>query len=329
MKDIAESLGITKGLVSKVLSGRMGTTGASPRLQKRILKKAQELNYVPDRNAVGLSSGKKGTIGIFLNPWGQPGSDLAFNFLESMTHVLRSTTYHIWLNIFNLDSQFFQQMSLQNISHRVDGLIIGGGSHPKLLPYLRKLESGKKGVPVVTIFHEAYKSKIVNVSVNRYQQGRLPTELLISRGCRKIVFFDLMPVRTQSYRDALNSAGMKVNPRYIISTPDFSIESGAVAARKVLKSGLPFDGIVAQSDHQALGAIRELLAHGIRVPEQVRVTGVDDSPMCEASPVRLTSVTSESARLGSLVVETMLKKIAGEPVKSIMLEPAMVLRESA
>lgn len=329
MKDIAEALGISKGLVSKVLSGRMGTTGASSRMQKRILKKAEELNYLPNLNAVNLSSGKKGTIGIFLNPWGAPGSDLTFDFITAMTQALRSTTYHVWLNIFSLDHEFHEQMSLHDIRHRVDGLIIGGGSHPKLMPYLHKLEGGKNGIPVVTIFQAPSKTRITNVSLSRYQQGRMPTEYLVSRGCRKIAFLSLIHDRTRGYVDALREAGLTVQPKRIIATPHFTMEDGKEAVRRLVKSRVPFDAIVTQSDHQALGAIQELSAHGIRVPEQVRVTGVDNSPLCLASSIPMTSVTSESPRLGQLVIETMLKRIAGEPVRSMEINPRLIPRLSA
>ena len=326
MKDIARDLGVSIALVSTVLSGRMGTTGASAATRKRILKKARDVGYVPNRTAINLSSGKTGTIGVFVNPWGLKGSELAYDFLRGMSKKFNSTTYHTWLNFFEEDSDFYRQMTVQNIRQRVDGLIVGGCGHPKLLPYLRQLD--KAGIPVITFF-EIPPRGMINIFGDNVLQGHLPTEHLISCGCRNIAHFRVEDHRYNGYVNALRAGGLPLRSKYVVPCEDFSIEAGRAATRRLLKARIPFDGVVAQSDHHALGVVRELLARGIKVPEQVRVTGVDDGPIATASPIPLTSVTSECQNTGTLVVETMLKRIAGEPVHSIVLTPRLVRRVSS
>jgi LacI family transcriptional regulator len=328
MQDIARDLGISVGFVSKVLSGRLGTSTVSPRMRKRIFKKADELGYVPNRNAIRLLTGKKDTLGVFIHPWGQPGADLVFNFLYGVTKGLMPTVNQTWLNIFEEAPEFYRRMTLQQIQQRVDGLIVGGSSQRWLLPLLDRI--AKAGIPLVTFFENECPG-IVNICVDYSQQGRLPTEHLLARGCRKIVHikFKYFESRHQGYMDALRDAGLPVKPEYTIVCGKFGDEEGRSAVRKLLKAKIPFDGIVAESDHQALGIVRELLDNGIRVPEQVRVTGVDDGPIGLTSPVPLTSVTSEAYRMGLLTVETMMKMLANKPVKSIALTPQLVIRSSS
>ena len=89
-----------------------------------------------------------------------------------------------------------------------------------------------------------------------------------------------------------------------------------------------FDGVVAQSDHQALGVLQELLHRDIKVPDAVRVIGVDDSPLCDASPVPLSSVSQEMTEVGRRAVDLLMKQIAGEPVKSVVVPPRLHIRTS-
>jgi LacI family transcriptional regulator len=95
-----------------------------------------------------------------------------------------------------------------------------------------------------------------------------------------------------------------------------------------LESGAPFDGIVAASDSQGVGAVRVLLNHGRRIPEEIQITGIDDSPMAEACMVPLTSVTSEMEECGRLAMDMLLKRIAGEPVQPVIINPRLVTRQS-
>ncbi len=326
LQDIAKELGISAGFVSKVLSGRLGTSTVSPPMRKRIFKKADELGYVPNRNAIRLFTGKKDALGVFIHPWGVPGADLVFEFLYGASKGLTPTVYQTWLNIFEEAPEFYRRMTLQQIQQRVDGLVVGGSTQPWLAPLLRQI--AKAGIPLVTFFEKQYPG-IVNVCVDYYQQGRLPTEHLLVRGCRKIVHIKYFESRHRGYTDALREAGLSLKPEYIIACDNFGVEEGRSVVRKLLRAKIPFDGIVAESDHQALGAVHELLARGIRVPEQVRVTGVDDGPICLTSPVPLTSITSEAYRMGLLTVESMMKILAKKPVKSTSLTPRMAIRGSS
>jgi LacI family transcriptional regulator len=326
LKDIAAELGISIGLVSKVLNGRMGTTRVSPHIRKKILKKAQLLGYAPNRNALALLAGKNGAIGIFINPWGEFGTEFIHSFLLGAADALKSSSYHMWLNFFSYDRDFYQQMDIHDMQQRVDGLIVGGHPHPELLPHLRKVE--KAGIPVVTFFDAITTTPIVNLSVANQLQGYLPTEHLIALHCKKIAHFKTREARYNGYVAALQDHGFKLDPALVVTCSSFGIANGRAAIRQLLQACTPFDGIVAQSDHQAFGACLELLARGYSIPDQIRITGVDDSPICLASPVQLTSVTSECNQLGRLTIDTLLKKLAGESVKSILIPPRLVNRSS-
>jgi LacI family transcriptional regulator len=216
------------------------------------------------------------------------------------------------------------------LKSEVDGLIVAGRHHPGLMPKFRDLE--RHDVPVVSIFNDLPNSDrkaLTNIQVNYEMQGYLATRHLLEQGCRRLVSFQTIGTRSAGFVRAHREAGVKIQPALLIPAENFHLESGKESLRKLLKLGIRYDGIVCQSDAQANGAINELMRHGIEVPEEVKVTGVDNSPVAEDCIVPITSMTSEMRNAGLKAVETLLKKIDGLPVKSAVIDSRLVVRASS
>jgi LacI family transcriptional regulator len=196
-----------------------------------------------------------------------------------------------------------------------------------MLPHLRRLE--RAGLPVVTFLESEYARRPVNIAVDNYLQGYLATEHIMVRGCEHIVHFRVGDARYEGYAGALREKGRRLDPALVVRCPHYSVMDGRLAVRKLLRSQIKFDAIVAQSDGQAFGACMELREQGIAVPDQVRIIGVDDSSLCLASPVSLSSVTSESVQVGVLTVEAILHKIGGGTVEPRLLHPRVIQRNSS
>ena len=105
-------------------------------------------------------------------------------------------------------------------------------------------------------------------------------------------------------------------------------ESGFQAASELLSRGVAFDAIVAASDLIAIGALRALQESGIDVPRQVGVVGFDDIPAASLTNPPLTTVMQDTRRAGELLVETLLRQIAGEHGQQQRDSHAAVVRES-
>lgn len=157
----------------------------------------------------------------------------------------------------------------------------------------------------------------------------LPTRHLLGKGCRKIAHIRSLDMRYQGYRKALQDGGLPETPELVCAAlEDFGAEAGREAVRHWIKNGLEFDALVAESDHQALGAISELISHGRRVPEDVKVFGVDDSPLCTVGSVPISSVSQQIEETGAQAVSMILKRINKEPPASVAIQPVLRLRAS-
>lgn len=327
LKDVAAELGVSYSLVSKVLSGRLGNTGVRPEVKEAIFKKAEEMNYRPHPLATALKMGRKGAVGVLVHPIGERGSELAHDVLRGLSAGLDEHGLRLWLRFFETDAEFTHQFD-QRMRSEVDGLIVVGLPHPSIYDLLMELNKG--GLPIVTAFEEAPIAGVPNVTENTARQCYLAARHLLARGSRRLVHLEgSMPARREGFLMAHAEAGVAVDPRLMIDCGDYRIESGAREIARLLDSGLPFDGVVAQSDHQALGAVHELLRRGKRVPDDVRVTGVDDSALCLACQVPLTSASSEMDRVGQATASLLFQLLEGGKAESVLVEPRLVIRSSS
>jgi LacI family transcriptional regulator len=328
LKQIAAELGVSFSLVSKVLNGRLGTTGVSKATRDAILLKAKELDYAPNRLAVALKAGKKGSIAIFLHRVGSPGSEVSERLLRGMAEGLEKSGFQYTLRFFTTDEDFLSACDTR-LKRVVDGLIVAGAYHPGLLSKFQDLE--REQVMVVSSFNdipEGVAERLVNVRVEYEAQTYLSTKHLLELGCRRIACFDTLKIRTDGYLRALQEAEIKVNSRLLIPADGFYRAHGEACIQKLLGSKTKFDGVVCESDAQASAAINELLRAGFKVPEDVKVTGIDNSPVATHCIVPVTSVTSEMRQAGLKAVELLLKRIDRRPAKSALLRPELVVRTS-
>ncbi len=327
LKKIAQELGISYTLVSKVLSGRMGTTGASEQTREAIFKKAEELNYRPNKLAVALKSGRKNAVGLFLHSMGTPGSEVVPNFLVNTAEIFSKSGHRLWLRFFESDEEFLQACD-KNLKHDIDGLIVAGVMHPGLVKHL--IGINKAGLPLVTAFGKTTEHVFLNsVNVDNEMQGFLPTIHLLERGCRRLAHFRTLQSRYEGFLRAHREMQVPVDESLVIPSEAFGREDGERCTEALLAAGRPFDGIVAASDAQACGAFKVLLNRGIRVPQEVKLTGVDNSPLAENCAVPLTSATPEMQKCGHMAAKMLLRCIEGKPVEPVTLVPRLVVRASS
>ena len=109
LKDIAAELGLSIPLVSKVLSGNMGTTGCSEDNRQAILAKAKELGFRPNLVAQALRSGRTGSIGVFIHPLGSPGSDLIERLLMGLSTQANIRGQRLFLSFYETDRDFLHK----------------------------------------------------------------------------------------------------------------------------------------------------------------------------------------------------------------------------
>jgi len=131
--------------------------------------------------------------------------------------------------------------------------------------------------------------------------------------------------RLAVYREALDRHGMPYDPE-LVAYGDFTLAAGIEAARAALTRGAEFDAFVAANDGMALGALQVFRERGVRVPEQVSVTGFDDLVLARFVDPPLTTIRQPIERMAALSVELLVEQLAGNAVPEVIELPVEVVR---
>jgi DNA-binding LacI/PurR family transcriptional regulator len=126
---------------------------------------------------------------------------------------------------------------------------------------------------------------------------------------------------------ALREAGLEPDPRLLLEAQS-SEAAGHAAGRALLDTGADFDAVFAASDRIAIGIIGALRNRDRSVPQDVAVVGFDDIAAAAHFNPPLTTVQQDTERAGEMLVDNLLRLIAGETAESALIEPKLVVRAS-
>lgn len=326
LKDIASHLGVSVSLVSKVLNNRLGTSTVSDQLAAAIRARAAEVGYRPNTSARALVSGRQHVLGVLVHRQGEAGSGIVSELMQHLADAAEQQQQRLWLNFVGSSEEMRDRIGRAHPAV-VDGLIVAGIPHEDVAPDLLRLEQA--GVPVVTIHDEPLDPRLPNVSMDQRQVQAIATAHLIEQGCRRIVHVDVHPRRRAGHEQALAEHGVDADPALLPPGQGFHYKPAEAAFHEFLERGVPFDAVAAPSDQHAIAAMNLLIRRGITVPDQVRVTGIDNSPQCHTAIVPLTSVSQEFGPRAQQAIAMLMRRIVGEAVEHSQFDPVLHVRASS
>jgi len=330
--DIAHLAGVSQPTVSRALRGSPMVNADT---RARILRIARELNYKVDKNASSLRLRNAGTLALlfFEDPTNDDSMINPF-FHAMLGSITRACALHGRDLLVS-----FQQLSTDwqadyEDSNKADGIILlGYGDYHESRDRLQRLV--EQGTHFVRWGAALPDQPGVSIGSDNFQGGFDITAHLLDQGCRRVAFIghasSHYPEFEQRYRGhvaAMAARGIAVDPALqhdAITTE----QDGFDACQALLAQGAPPDGLFAASDLIAIGALRALREHGLRVPQDVAVVGFDDIPLAASVSPTLTTVQQDTKQAGQLLVEKLLALINGEPVQSQTIAVKQVLRDSS
>jgi|HubBroStandDraft_5_1064220.scaffolds.fasta_scaffold13695_2 LacI family transcriptional regulator len=329
MKDIATDLGLSVVTISKVLRNH---PDISEETRARVLKRVQDLDYQPNILARSLVTGRSYLIGLIV-------PDLIHPFFaeiaKAISRVIRPRGYSLIISSSNEDAGLELQEIRQLLARQLDALVIAStamsGDH---LSQLRK-----HGQPYVLIDRNFPGTLSNFVGVDDVAAGRIATEHLIRAGCRRVAHIrgrknSTGEGRLKGYKQALQHHRLPYSMDYVISSTSVDTNSrqqGAEAMRVLLQRGLRPDGVFCYNDPLAIGAMDAILDAGLRIPEDVAIIGCGNLHYDSALRIPLSSIDQHSHIIGRRAAEIALDLIGAKeqpPVRSVVLEPALVIRSS-
>ena len=330
--DIAHLAGVSQPTVSRALRG---SPMVNEETRKRILAIAEQLNYKVDKNASNLRAQETGTLALLL--FEDPTSDESHInpfFLPMLGSITRTCARHgkdLLISFQQLSNDWHADYA---DSHKADGLILLG--YGDYLAYEGKLSTLlAQGTPFVRWGAVLPDQPGLSIGCDNVGGGRLAGEHLARLGRRRVAFLGDASSHYPEFLErfdgcdaALREAGAAMD-RALQVDAESSEESGEAAARELLARGHPFDAVFAASDLIAIGAMRALVEHGLRIPEDVAVIGFDDIPAARIATPALTTVNQDTTRAGELLVARLVALVEGDPADSERLPTSLVVRRSA
>ncbi len=311
LKDVAERSGVSATTVSRVLNNR---GYISEQTRSKVYLAIEELDYHPNELARSLLRQRTNIIGVIF-----PAVDHPFfgRLLQAIELTAAKNGFKTMICVSYQDPNKEIEYLRMLKSNKVDGVILSFRT-PDVSRYMDVSQ------PCITIDREISDS-IPYVSSDHYQGGYLATKYLYHKGCRRIAHIVGSPElkllahrRDDAYIDCCKELG--IEPLLFNSTEnDFNSMDYSLTIREMLKDRT-IDGVFAGSDVVAAKIIQEAMRLGIRVPEDLKVVGFDDTLIARFMSPAITTVHQPIEQVGRYAVENLVTQINGglAPSKTVL-----------
>ncbi|SLN21046.1 LacI family DNA-binding transcriptional regulator [Roseisalinus antarcticus] len=325
LKDIARETGVHVSTVSRALDPR-ARDSLTVEVVKKVNETAQRLGYRPNRLAAGLRTKRTRTVGLIIPDITNPLFPPIVRGVESILEPLGYVSI-----IVNTDGRQDRERSQMQVllEHGVDGVV--HAAMERDASHYTDLQD--RNVPIVTVNRRLDVDGLPSV-VNDDAEGiHEMFRLLYEAGHRRIAHIAGPPTistgveRLAAFREAAKAFGVSVPDAYIVESEKFLFEEGHRCAAKLMALADPPTAILAANDGLALGAIQLLRDRGLGCPEDVSVTGFNNSDVLSLVPPGLTTVGVDKTGIGKASATLLISRIDNpeDPETPHLVQPIEVV----
>lgn len=328
--DVARLAGVSRATVSYVINGLVdqGKQSIPEETRIRVEEAVQALGYTPNMIARGLGSGRSNAIGLLIPNTHNPHY---WNITQAVEEMVTQHQYSLLLNSIRLDIERERAGIEMLAQQRVDGLILIPTFAENTNFIIEHVTS--HNLPIVALGADI--PNVDTIKVNWETGTRSLVTYLIELGHQNIVFLYgtanevVGQSRLDTFRQILQTAGISVTDKNIVRCkPD--IESAYQTAKKILNDNRPPTAIIANNDLQAMGILRACGECGFQVPYDISVAGFDNISLGNYLPVALTTVDSQSQKLGYIATELLFNRLNDQhlPRQKRQVDTQLIIKES-
>ncbi|EAE7364855.1 LacI family transcriptional regulator [Listeria monocytogenes] len=317
IKDIAKLSGVSVATVSRVINdnGRF-----SEETREKVLSVIKETNYQMNFSAKSLRMNKSFSVGILV-------PDISNYFFSSVVQQIEAILFDQGYStiICNTGRNLDKEMAYLNMleSKMVDGLIVISGADE----FGFKYTNAENGIPYVCIDRQPKDKKdTIFISSNHYQGAFEATEALIHAGVKSPVIFmhsrqsSSAKERLKGFQDALKKNNIRYDPDVSKFTVDLQIHDYQKSIITFVNEVTTMDGIFAINDNIALELLNLLPTIGKKIPNDIKVIGFDDTPQCNYTVPKLSSVKQNIPKIAQITVDNLITIIKNPKQKKRITE---------
>ena len=325
LRDVAHRAKVSVGAASDILNNRTRCfSGAEAR--ERVFTAVTELGYRPNVFARSLRERAHGALGMISH--GLYSSYLV-DTVETIYREAKQRGLHV---LFEAEDIGGSEQAVKLLSARwTDGLFL-------FWPYeWIDLPSDPTLPPIVALDTNVTASEHVlidRIGVDRGDGVFQATSYLLAQGRRRIAIevppdHLTLPEKMDGWRRAHVEAGLgEPDESLCIRTSncrDYDPSGGEEMAEVVLRMSPRPDAVVTLEDCFGIGVVNRLMRHGVKVPDDIAVTGFNDSPLCAVCAIPLASVAFPVGEMARLAMEMMVERTTGEDAQ-VRQQPGRVVK---
>lgn len=324
--DVAKLAGVSETIVSYVINNNRYVAKEK---RQRVEEAVRALNYRPNNMARALK-GKQSNQILFIAD--HITNEYFSSIVSEMDRYAYDSGYLISLCANRNTPEFISQV----ISRQYDGIIVSSASFPA--EYVE--EFSQAGIPVVVFKRLRYQKSQPNVAVlgtGLYEGARMAVRHLLDKGCKNIIYVDRISakghtsppddLRFGGFVDEMEANGFLVGPESIVSGCH-NQEELAEEVKRRLRTGSQVDGMFGRNDMTACVAMTAALQIGLRVPEDLRVIGFDDSSISRFCSPKLSTIRMRQREIAETAVDMLRQMISGIQPENVEFDTMLIERDS-
>jgi LacI family transcriptional regulator len=325
LADVARLAGVALGSASRALAV---PHEVRPATLERVQHAVAQLGYVRNGAAQALASRRTKTIAAIYPTLDNPIFAVS---IQALQQTLWRLGYQVLVASHDYEPAREVDLLRAIVERGVDGIVLVGTDHADGVYDLQR----QYGLPYVLSWavDEARPGQCVGFSYRDAAQGM--ARLVVERGHTRIALCPGMAdgnervrARIEGTRAALQAHGLVLRDDWIVERP-FTFEGGRSAVAQLFQASERPTALICGTDIQAIGAIGECRDRGLRVPDDLSVTGSDDIELASLVEPKLTTVRVPTAEIGRLAAERIVdlieRRVLGE---TQALQTTLVTRES-
>ncbi|HEQ3485583.1 TPA: LacI family DNA-binding transcriptional regulator [Vibrio cholerae] len=293
INDVCKLAGVSKATVSRVLN-ETGQVKAQTR--EAVLAAMQQLGYQPNSLAQALATNTTNSIGLVL-------PHFESSYFGSILFEAEQGAQKAGKKLLVVNSKNSEQGEKEAVAtlaaQRCDAILL----YSRHLSEVQLLELQQQYPSALVILNRRlHHPQLHSFGLDQTQIAQLAMLHLLNLGHCQIACItsplvsETGKIRYQVYQQALHEQGIELNSSLVIEG-DNTLLGGYQAMQQLLQHGISMTAVFACNDDMALGAMRAMHEHGIHVPKQVSIIGIDNEP---AAAFAIPSLSSVSLPIGEL-----------------------------
>jgi len=322
--DVCKLAGVSKATVSRVING-IGQVKASTR--ENVFSAMKELGYRPNRLAQALATNKTHTIGLVVSDFDGIHFGLLLKQAAASAEVAKK---QLIVTDGHNNPEYEYEVILQ-LEAQCDAIVLY--SRTLTDHHIQRLHK-QLTIPIVVLNRNMPEQHFHSVSFEQEAAVTIMMDHLFKNGHQQIACITghmgnpTGNARLNGYKNSLKSSNLAFKDE-LIKYGAYDMKSGYQACTELLNDGIAFTAIIAFNDCMALGALKALTEVGIKVPEQVSITGIDNDPVSEFFTPRLTTVSLPIAAMTKQAIELAITLCdQTKPTHSYRYQGELIERES-